>query len=179
MHSEKMTLNKKRFALALIQPEVLRYSRQTQICACMWFISRWWVMWVLCWKSEEQNGWKKDSWIVSFVPLLHDGTTVYADSWTAALGLTDCVESYLTRALYNLQSNLSNCWMYYTCIVQSVTVIFINTHSNQIRGFIEYARFRKINIICLTQSMVKVWLVSVAQFAPAGIFYNYIIWEIT
>lgn len=38
----------------------------------------------------------------------------------------------------------------------SHTVIFINTHSNQIMCFIEYARFRNIDIICLTQSMVKV-----------------------
>lgn len=174
---KKMALNKKRFALALIQPEVLRYSRQTQICACMWFISHWWLMWVLCWKSEEQNGWKKDSWIVFFVPLLDDGTTVSADSWTAALGLTECVESYLTRAVYNLRSNLSSFWILYMYSSISQTVIVINTHYKQIRFFIEYARFKNINIICLTQSVVKVGLVSMAQLAPTVIFYNYTIWK--
>jgi len=83
------------FALALIQPEVLRYSRQTQICECVWFISCWWLMWVLCWKSEEQ---KKQLNCV-FVPLFHEGTTVSADSWTAALGFTECAESFLTSAV--------------------------------------------------------------------------------
>lgn len=61
------------------------------------------------WRTERMKE-RQLNW--GFLPLLHDGTTVSTDSWTAALGLTECVESYLTRALYNLQSNLSNCWMY-------------------------------------------------------------------
>lgn len=100
--------------------------------------------------------------LVFSVPLLHDETTVSADSWTAAQGLTECVESYLTRAMYGPTYPIAECAILYMYISISQTVFVINTHSKQMRFFIEYARFRNI-IICLMQSMVKVGLVSMAQ----------------